>query len=259
MSSDIWTQCAGRSSVRPLALMPWRVVESQHQISTRVLVDTLDEQALLEAMIDGAKPPEMTGGKQHYLLFTPFRYPPLRHGSRFGDRLSRGIWYGAMQRSTAFAEVAYYRLVFLEGTTAELASLTVELSAFRVRAKTARGVDLSVKPFARVVDIIASPTRYDATQALGAAMRADNVAMCVYPSARDPERGNNVAVFSPTVFGRNAPRDFERWSCVASRSHVDFGRRDYGGRATHQHVREAVQFARSVFLVGGGLPAPALS
>ena len=51
MSSDIWTRCAGRSEIRPLSLRAWRVVESQHQVSTRKLVGTLEEQAMLEALI----------------------------------------------------------------------------------------------------------------------------------------------------------------------------------------------------------------
>src|SRR5690606_22438971 len=75
MSSDIWTRCAGDSEIRPLRLRPWRVVESQHQVATRRLVDTLDEQVLLEKLIDSAKPPDNTRGRQHYLLSTPFRYP----------------------------------------------------------------------------------------------------------------------------------------------------------------------------------------
>src|SRR3954469_13342301 len=107
MSSSIWTRCAGESELRALTLSPWRVVESQHQVSTRKLVDTAEEQALLEDMIDRVKPPDLTGGSLHYLLFTPFRYPPLNHGSRFGTRRERGIWYGSSDRRTAFAEVSY--------------------------------------------------------------------------------------------------------------------------------------------------------
>jgi len=84
MSSSIWTRCAGDSELKPLRLQPWRAVEAQHQLSTRKLVDSAEEQTLLEELIDGAKPPETFGGKFHYLLSTPFRYPPLPHGSRFG-------------------------------------------------------------------------------------------------------------------------------------------------------------------------------
>ena len=83
MSSSIWTRCAGDSEIRPLHTSPWRVVEAQHQVSTRKLVDSTAEQVMLEEMIDGVKPPDATGGRLHYLLFTPFRYPPLIHGSRF--------------------------------------------------------------------------------------------------------------------------------------------------------------------------------
>ncbi len=103
MSSSIWTRCAGDSELRSLRLSPWRVVESQHQVSTRKLVDSAEEQVLLEEMIDRVKPPDITGGRLHYLLFTPFRYPPLKHGSRFGGRRERGIWYGSGDRRTALS------------------------------------------------------------------------------------------------------------------------------------------------------------
>ena len=251
MSSDIWTQCAGPSEIRVLRLTAWRVVESQHQVSTRKLVDTLEEQALLEELIDSAKPPATADGRQHYLLTTPFRYPPLAHGSRFGDRRGRGIWYGASTVATAMAEVAYYRLVFLEGTTADLGRITVELTAFRVHTRTARGVDLVEVPFAAHRRVIASPSRYRATQALGAAMRADGVEMCRYPSARDPNAGVNVAVFVPTVFGRSTPQGYQSWRCSADRDIVEITRRDLT-------VKESLVFERRVFLVNHRLPMPAV-
>ena len=251
MSSDIWTQCAGRSEVRPLKLTPWRVVESQHQVSTRKLVDTLEEQALLEEMIDDAKPRDTTNARLHYLLSTPFRYPPLPFGSRFGGRGERGIWYGAEAVSTSMAEVAYYRLLFLHGTAATMDGLTVELTAFRVSARTAHGVDLVAPPFASHRRAIASPTRYRATQSLGMAMREDGVEMCRYPSARDPEGGVCVAAFVPSVFGRSSPQHFQRWQCSASREVVEMVRRDYT-------ANESLLFPRRTFLVGGKLPAPAV-
>ena len=251
MSSDIWTQCAGRSEVRPLKLTPWRVIESQHQVSTRKLVDTLAEQALLEDLIDSAKPRDTTNARWHYLLSTPFRYPPLPFGSRFGARRERGIWYGAETVATSMAEVAYYRLLFLDGTAAALDSVSVELTAFRVSARTARGVDLVAAPFAAHRRAIASPSRYRATQALGAAMREDGVEMCRFPSARDPEGGVCVAVFVPTVFGRSTPQQFQRWQCSASRDVVEMVRRDYT-------ANESLLFPRRAFLVGGRLPAPAV-
>jgi hypothetical protein len=106
MSSSIWMRCEGDSRLTALQLVGWRVVESQHEVSTRKLVHTAAEQELLETLLERVKPPVTTGSRRHYLLFTPFRYPPLRHGSRFGSRHELGIWYGAEQQRTAFAEVA---------------------------------------------------------------------------------------------------------------------------------------------------------
>src|SRR3954470_4873943 len=135
MSSSIWMQCGGASNARALETEPWRVVEAQHQVSTRKLVESDEEQRLLEELIDAAKPPERTRSRLHYLLFTPFRYPPLRHGSRFGTRHEPGIWYGSESLHTAFAEVAYYRLLFLEGTRARLEPLETTLTAFSVNVR----------------------------------------------------------------------------------------------------------------------------
>ena len=251
MSSSIWTRCAGDSELRPLRLSPWRVVESQHQISTRKLVDSADEQALLEELIDRAKPPDRTGGRLHYLLFTPFRYPPLRHGSRFGRRDEPGIWYGSLERRTAFAEVAYYRLLFIEGTHAELGTITTPLTAFRATLLSTQGVELDAPPFVAYRDTIASPASYTESQALGEAMREAGVEAFRYPSARDAEGGVNVGAFTPSVFGRTKPTSLESWHCAASRERVDVTRGDY-------FSRETFSFAREAFLVDGALPAPAV-
>ena len=249
MSSSIWTRCAGGSELRPLRVAPWRAVEAQHHVSTRKLVDSAQEQELLEELIDRVKPPA-TAGTLHYLLYTPFRYPPLRHGSRFGTRGEPGIWYGSETRATAFAEVAYYRMVFMEGTRADLGTLATQLTLYRVSARSSRGVDLAAPPFDKHRRVIAAPDRYGETQALGAAMRAAAVELFRYPSARDPARGLNVAAFTPVVFGRAKPRDLETWHCTATRTSVEVVKRDYFGREIHVFRRES-------FLVSGALPAPA--
>jgi len=249
MSSSIWTRCAGDSELAPLRLSPWRVVEAQHQVSTRKLVDTLAEQALLEDLIESAKPPDVTRGRLHYLLATPFRYPPLPHGSRFATRQERGVWYGSETRRTAFAEVAYYRFVFLEGTKADLGAVFTQLTAFTALVHSARGIDLAAHPFTVFRTMIASPTDYSEPQALGAAMRVARVDIFRYPSARDAEGGANVGVFTPGAF-RGKPRAFETWHCTATRARVELVKRDY-------FARETFVFPREVFLVRGRLPAPA--
>jgi hypothetical protein len=253
MSSSIWTRCAGDSEIRPLRLSPWRAVEAQHQLSTRKLVDSAEEQQLLELLIDRVKPPDRTHGKLHYLLATPFRYPPLGHGSRFGTRREPGIWYGSETRETVFSEVAYYRFVFLQGTRAELGVVTTQLTLFRATARSQRGVDLAAPPFASPAHhrVIVSRAEYAPTQALGRAMRDAGIELFRYPSARDPNRGNNVGAFTPAVFGKGKPRDFETWHCTATRVVVEIAKRDYFGR-------EVQSFPRDSFLVAGALPAPAL-
>lgn len=250
MSSTIWTECAGASELRALQLTPWRVVEAQHIASTRKLVDSAAEQDLLETLIDRVKPPSATAGTLHYLLSTPFRYPPLRHGSRFGSRHERGIWYGSEQQRTAFAEVAYYRLLFLEGTHAALGRVVASLTAFTVRMRTLRGVDLLVPPFEAHRAAIASPVSYTASQALGTAMRASGVELVRFPSARDALGGANVAAFTPSVFHKAAPQHAQRWHCTATRELVDFVRTDLTS------MRESYEFERVQFLVDEQLPAP---
>lgn len=251
MSSSIWTRCAGDSELRPLRLSPWRAVESQHQVSTRKLVRSLAEQELLEEMLEGAKPPAVGSATLHYLLTTPFRYPPLPHGSRFGTRHERGIWYGAETQRTVFAEVAYYRFVFLAGTRADLGTVGTELTLFTVHAHSASAVDLVAPPFAAHRQAIASPTSYAASQSLGAAMRGAGVELFRYPSARDPAGGAAVGVFAPAAFGRARPRQLQTWRCTASAASVEFSKRDY-------FARDTLVFPRETFIVRGKLPMPAV-
>ena len=250
MSSTIWTRCAGDSELRALRLRPWRVVEAQHQLSTRKLVDSAEEQILLEQLLERSKPPAVGPARLHYLLATPFRYPPLRHGSRFGSRHEPSLWYGSETRRTAFAEVAYYRLLFLAGTRARIAPLTTQHTAFTVLAASKRGIDLTRQPFLGHRKTIASPVDYAAAQSLGSAMRAAGVELFRYPSARDSEGGVNVGAFVPSVFGSARPRELETWHSFATDERVELTKRDY-------FARNAFVFNRSEFLVNGRLPSPA--
>lgn len=250
--ASLWQKCDGSSHLRRLEARPWRVVESQSMVSTRKIVDSLEEQELLEQLIDGVKPPLPPWPRLsslHYLLYTPFRHPPLRHGSRFGARFEPGIWYGARALRTAFAEVAYYRLVFLEGTEADLGSVTVELSAFRAEVRSRRAVDLTRPPFASHAAAISSRTSYRSSQALGREMRAAAVEVFVYESARDPDRGANIGLFVP-AFSSDTPSVPEAWVCTASRDKVELVKKDV-------FRRRRFVFERSVFEVGGRLPSPA--
>jgi len=255
MSPNISTLFAERADavIRRLGGKAWRVVEAQHVISTRKLVDSAEEQEVLESIIEDAKPPlpdsdEFRG--LHYLLTTPFRYPPLRHGSRFGTRTEPSLWYGSARPRTAFAETAYYRLVFLEGTTADIEPVSVELSLFHVAVRTSTGVDLTRPPFDSQRDVIASPTSYDKTQRLGARMRESGVQAFRYPSARDAKGGKNLALFTPKAFAAKVPGVPETWYCVATSAMVELTKIDI-------FEQRRLVFPRGDFEVGGKLPQPA--
>lgn len=251
MSPSIWTRCAERFEPQRLGGAAWRAVESQHVASTRKLVDSDDEQEMLEAAIDSAKPPWPSGRRfvgLHYLLATPFRHPPLRYGSRFGTRRERGIFYAAERQSTVFAEKAYYVLVFLEGTEADLTPLTRPLTVFQVRHSTPKGADLTRPPFDAFIDRISSPVSYADSQPLGTAMRAAGIAAFRFVSARDPDRGLNLGLFEP-VFTTKRPLHPEQWTCTATRARVEL-------RPGPAVLKERTSFARSAFEVDGALPAP---
>ena len=229
-------------------------------VATRKLVDSATEQAILEELIDRAKPPLPSGpelARLDYLLATPFRYPPLPHGSRFGTRAERGIWYGADRKPTAFAEAAYYRLLFLEGTEAEIEPILVDLSVFQAAVRTSQGIDLTRLPFAGHEAEISSPVSYATSQALGETLRAAGIETVRYRSARDPEGGTNLALFTSRVFTERKPRKLETWYCVATRAVVELSlprRVDRGARGRTVH-----RFPREPFEVDGVLPAPGAS
>ncbi len=250
MSSTIWTRCAGPSEIRRLALTAHRAVEAQHVNATRKLVDSLAEQALLEEILESHKPPVPAEARPlHWLLSTPFRYPPLRHGSRFGPRSERGLWYGAERLATALAEVAYYRLLFLAGSAADLGTVETPITAFSVPVDTRTGIDLLAPPFRAYAGAIADPVSYAASQPLGSAMRAAGVAAFRAPSARDAG-GVCAGVFEPSAFAASLPAVTGGWRCFANRAGVEYLRDD-------PIVRESLSFPAGRFLVAGALPQPA--
>ncbi len=204
-------------------------------------------------MIEAVKPPlpvEPEFAGLQFLLSTSFRYPPLRHGSRFGRRHERSLWYGSRELRTSFAEVAYYRLLFLEGTTADLPRIEVDLSAFRVPYRTRRGVDLTRPPFDSFIETVSSPSSYEESQRLGGEMRAAGVAAFRYRSARDRPGGIQVALFTPRAFATKRPEEPVTWHCAATRERVEFSRLAFFDRARFT-------FPRELFEVEGKLPAPA--
>lgn len=248
---EIWAACRGAVVPKPLKGELIRIVQSQEQLATHTLVDSLEEQALLEQMLEESKPPcPPDTAAFHYLLVTPFRYPPLRHGSRFGTRQEPSLFYGSIDLGAALAETAYYRLLFWSGMEAPPPSgrLTTEHTVFGARYATDRGLCLNEEPFRRFEEQLTNPQSYTDTQKLGGNLRAAGIEAFEYLSARDSDRGINVALFHAGVFSHPKPVWQQSWICDTRDQEVSLYSKDHG----------AWRFQREQFLVEGELPAPSV-
>lgn len=163
----------------------------------------LDDQALLEDILDAAKPPAPADTEGlHWLLATPFRYRPDSAGSRFRARHTPGVLYGAEDRRTACAEAGYWRLRFwLDSAGLASRRAHVELTLFEFHAAHPCLLDLTLPPLvadrARWVD----REHYAATQALAANAREGGIGVIRYESAR-LAGGICLAVLVPDAFRR---------------------------------------------------------
>ena len=186
----------------------------------------------------------------HYLLATPFRYPPLPYGSRFGSRFEPGLFYAARTPATTLAESAYYRFVFWSGmATPPSQPLHTRHTMFKAEIRTERGLQLQLTPFDEHRAELTDRSLYGATQALGREMRAANIDAFEYVSARDPLEGVNVALFTPRALASHAPSILEEWLCETDGASVTYYSRHGGG---------FYQFDLDTFTVKGRLPTPAV-
>jgi hypothetical protein len=236
VSSRTWTPRAVASSAVPQRFAAWRAVEGQHVVSTMPLVDSLAEQHALERILEEGKPPVPAGAAHlHWLLFTPFRYPPPPGGSRFRGPTDPGVFYAADEVRTACAELGYWRWRHLLDSPALSAMPIRPQTVFRT-ALAARTVDLREAPFVRDRDVWTDPADYAGCQRFGAVARAAEVEAIRYESVRDPRHGGNVAVLSWTAFPKPAPSDAQTWALSVTRERVVWRRTDTVTRQEHEFV-----------------------
>lgn len=248
--SDIWQLCQGPQQFRPVAGSLFRLIENQEQVATLGYVDTLAEQSVLEDLLERSKPPYPEyADSLHYLLKTPFRYPPLPWGSRFGQRHQAGIFYGGGSVHTTLAETAFYRFVFWHSMAAAPPKPIIrsQHSLFSAKYKTAHGVQLQKPPFDEYVSHLAHPAEYHAAQTMGSAMRSAGVRAFEYLSARDPLGGICIGLFSPGALADKRPSETSLYLCVLSADDVSF---------KCLRSAELHHFLISDFMVDGKLPFP---
>jgi hypothetical protein len=181
------------------------MVEAQHTASTMKIVDNSEEQDLLEALLEGNKPPQPVSGQDlDYLLATPFRYYPLRGGSRFRAVNDPGVFYGAETVRTASAELGYWRWQFLKDAVDLDRLEPVAHTAFSVQVST-QVIDLRQAPFSVDAAAWTHPTDYANTQAIARVARTARVGGIQYQSVRDPNPAWCMAVLTPQAFAKPKP------------------------------------------------------
>lgn len=238
MSLPIWTPDA-LSSER-LDGKYWRMVEAQHRVSTLKVVDTLDEQALLEELIEETKPQiPLECRHLHYLLATPFRYGSVYpHGSRFrraGKTL--GVYYAAETMMTAVAEMAFYRLLFFaESPDTPWPHDAAEYTAFAAAIRVDRAIDLSKPPLDRDAAAWTHPTDYAACQAIADVAREAGMQAIRYRSARHP--GANIALLTCKGFAKAKPLEPQTWR-------IRLG--TFGVQAICEFPEKRIEFSRTAF------------
>lgn len=190
-----------------------RIVESQEQVATTKIVGNLAEQDLLERMLEDNKPGSIDPGL-HYLLSTPFRYPPLKYGSRFGSTLEPSLFYASMELRTCLSECAYYRFIFWYDMASPPPNpIRTQHTVFRVELLSDRCVDLRSRAYDRLRSELQSAVSYATSQALGRHLRQAGAQLLIFESVRGP--GINAAAYTTEVFA-SAPGGQELWNSELS-------------------------------------------
>lgn len=242
MSSSTWTPAALSSEARPLSGTCWRLVEAQHRVSTLKLVDTIEEQGVLEDLIQNTKPVlPAERAHLHYLLSTPFRYGAVYPvGSRFRRAgLTEGVFYAAGEPHTAVAEIVFYRLLFYaESPGTPWPQNAAEYTAFSAAYATKRGVDLTAGKLQRDKALWSHLTDYEPCQRLADSSRAASVDIIRYLSVRDPRHGISLALLTCRAFTRRKPVSEQTWHIRLSEA---------GAQALCESPRSGITFGRDAF------------
>ncbi|MCF6776419.1 RES family NAD+ phosphorylase [Thiotrichales bacterium 19X7-9] len=201
-----------------------RIVESKELQGTQELVDTLDEQSVLETLIESSKPIIPIKMKDyHYLLYTPFRYPPLKHGSRFGTANEPSLFYGSLNELTCMCECAFYRLTLFHCMEEKFPQpIRTQHTLFTVPFYSNSGLDLSSSSFSEYQDKLCHISDFTFTQEFGHLLRTKGIDCFLYTSARDSNNGLNIALFNPTPFQSYQPTSMSEWYSQVNSDIVQF-------------------------------------
>lgn len=235
--SIMWTPSELKSELRPLSGVIWRAVEDQHAASTMKLVDSDEEQVILEEMIDADAKPPIPPEAAHldYLLMSPFRYQPVKpYGSRFrAPGAGPGVFYASESVATALAEIGYYRLrFFLASPDTSLAANSM-LTVFSAAFETEYGLDFTRPGLVTDRATWTSKDDYINTRTLAESARQAGARAIGYESVRDPGRGVNMAILVPEAFKNPAPLSMQSWRMLLTVREAVFHRLAAPGKEKH--------------------------
>ena len=221
-----------------------RIVERQEDSATTRITGDLVEQQMLEEMLEGNKPGSLND-RIHYLLGTPFRYPPLDYGSRFGTTRDRWIFYGSLDSETCLRECGYYRFKLLfDMADPPPKPVGCEHTMFTVGLAADRSVDLCTPAYAGVHDELVSVESYAMTHRVGQQARDACAQMLLFQSARGA--GKNVAVFDDSIFA-SEPGNQRLWISQVLADRVMFrSRQSFFVFPVEDYQTDSGEFARIV-------------
>lgn len=201
----------------------WRGVETQYIAASMKLVDSLQEQALLEQLLESSKPPAaQSTTARHYLLLSPFRYFP-QHSSRFRRAQQSGLWYGSSTLSGACSEIAYWRMRFIQDSAGLVAAgeLLTEHTFYQACVR-GRAINLMAAPWVQLSHLWKHASDYSTTHQLAAAATAASIDWIQYESVRAPSCALAAALTPDALFADDAALDQSRqeWICKATRDRV---------------------------------------
>lgn len=222
-----------------------RIVERQEDSATTRITADLVEQQMLEEMLEDSKPGTLNN-RINYLLGTPFRYPPLDYGSRFGTEYDRWIFYGSLDTETCLRECGYYRFkLYFDMEEPPPKPVSCEHTMFTVDLEADHCVDLCAPTYANISDDLVSVESYDLTHRIGQQARNADAQMLVFQSARGA--GKNVAVFEDNVFA-SEPVNQQLWISQVRADRVMFrGKQGFLQFSVDEYHASNGEFARIRF------------
>jgi len=199
----------------------YRIVESDLEVATSSITTTLAEQSRLEELLDEIKPISAPS-KKHYLLTTPFRYPPLKYGSRYGTINMKSYFYASKEPITCLYECAYYRFLFLNDIEIPFGEpIQTNHLLFSCSISAKKTLELTHKRFQPIKKRITRSQDYSMTQKIGNWAVENNFEVIKFPSARH-ETGINYAVTSINNIKSNQPKIIERLPCTSTTERIVF-------------------------------------